>query len=59
MILSSDRLAQIKFLTFEWHCSAGERTHPRLLETVEKLSKYFDVPPIDYDWRALAMRRKS
>jgi FkbM family methyltransferase len=59
ILLTSNKLNQIKYLTMEWHCPAGQRDCIELHETIDKLKQYFDVPPIDYDWRILAMKRKS
>lgn len=57
MILSSNRLGQIKQLTIEWHWRNRE-VPPELSEITKKLSVFFDIPQIDYDWHILTMRRK-
>jgi FkbM family methyltransferase len=58
MLLSSNRLGQIKYLTLEWHCPTGQKDCPELYRTVDKLKQFFDVPPVDLTWRVLSMKRK-
>ncbi len=54
MLLSSNRLGQIKHLALEWH-----QDSPELYRTVEKLRQFFVVPPVDPNWRILSMKQKS